>query len=196
VVTAVGAGLEAMIINLLGPAAGRMTARGLATPDAELPAKGSAALLTAPVHGLVTAAGAFLGPVWIFAYALFGVSGLVVGLERLGPGAALGRAARLAFRGGMRVTWIRILGYLTWMLLRLGFLAGVLSLTAFLPFETVGMFWMLTIGFVIANTATYAYLAALDGCAVAESRFRSEGWDIWLSRRPMPESPRLTGAAR
>lgn len=181
VVMAAGFGFEALIITTLGPWAGQITADDLVGARTR-PKFTPAVILTAPVAAVCTAIGAFLGPLWVFGYALFGVSGAVIGLEKRGPGGALGRAVALAFRGGMRVTWIRVLGYFAWLLLRLGFTIGVLSLFEYLAVDRVGAFWVLTIGFVTANAAAYAFLAALDAAAVVETRFRSEGLDIWLSR--------------
>jgi hypothetical protein len=185
-VLVIGVGLEAMIINLLGPQAGRAAAIAVEAgpPGGRLPWE--RALVTAPVAGLVTVVTSFFGPLWLLGYSLFGVSGAVIGLERRGPFQALGRGARLAFRGGMRVTWVRLLGYLSWLMLRLAFFLGLSSLIALFTLDDLAGFWVRTAGFAIVNTATYAYLAALDACALVESRFRSEAWDIWLNRAELP----------
>lgn len=193
VAMAVGCGLEAMIIVALGPWAGRMAAAEMTgvwrRPGAREAARVAPA---APAAGLATAIGAFFGPLWILGYALFGVSGAVIGLDRKG---GLGRAAGLAFRGG-RVTLVRVLGYLAWLLLRLGFGIGLLSVFEYLPVGEVGAFWVLTAGFVLANTAAYAFLSTLDAAAVVETRFRTEGLDIWLSRaeRHAPLTPEALGS--
>jgi hypothetical protein len=185
-VLVVGLGFEATIINLLGPQAGRSAAIAVETepPTGRLPWE--RALITAPVAGFVTMITAFLGPFWLLGYSLFGVSGASIGLEGRGPFQALGRGAALAFRGGMRVTWVRLLGYLSWLLLRLAFFLGLSSLIALFTLDDITGFWVRTAGFAIVNTATYAYLAALDACALVESRFRSEAWDIWLNRAERP----------
>ncbi|WP_117215016.1 hypothetical protein [Allorhizocola rhizosphaerae] len=177
---AVGAGLEALIITFLGVWAGRAAVAELTgvwrRPG---PWEVVRVSLAAPVAGLVTAVGAFLGPLWVPGYTLFGTSGAVIGIDAKG---SLGRAAATAFRVGMRVTGVRLLGYLAWLLLRLGFLVGLMSLLGFLSVDDVTAFWILTVGFVIANVAAYSFLAALDAAAVIESRFRGEGLDIWLAR--------------
>jgi len=181
-----GVGLEAMIINLLGPQAGRAAGIAVETEPYKGRLPWERALVTAPVAGLVTTITAFFGPLWLLGYNLFGVSGAAIGLERRGPFQALGRGARLAFRGGMRVTWVRLLGYLSWLMLRLAFFLGLSSLIALFSLGDFTGFWVRTAGFAIVNTATYAYLAALDACALVESRFRSEAWDIWLNRSERP----------
>ena len=179
--TAIGFGFEAFIITMLGPWAGQIAAADLTGTWAR-PRFRFAVLLTAPVAGIATAVGAFLGPLWVLGYTLFGLSGAVIGVERRGPFGALGRAVSLAFPAAMRVTGARLLGYLAWLLLRLGFTVGVLSLFEYLPVGQIGVFWVLTIGFVVANAAAYAFLAALDAAALIEVRFRTEGLDIWLAR--------------
>jgi hypothetical protein len=182
VVLMVGIGFEAMIINALGAVAGRSAALAVGTPPPKRVAW-ERTLLTAPVAGFVTLVSALLGPLWLLGYGLFGVSGAAIGLEGRGAFGALGRGARLAFRGGMRVTWIRVLGYSSWLLLRLAFFLGLTSLMNLLLLDEVASYWVRTAGFAVINAAAYAYLAALDACALVESRFRSEAWDIQLNRK-------------
>jgi hypothetical protein len=187
VVLVFGVGLEAMIINMLGPMAGRRAALAIgATPPKRVAWERT--LITAPIAGFITVVGAFLGPLFLLGYSLFGVSGAAIGLEGRGAFGALGRGARLAFRGGMRVTWVRLLGYLSWLLLRLAFTLGLSSLMGLLPFGEFSMtaFWIGIAGYALINTAAYAYLAALDACVLVESRFRSEAWDIRLNREMLP----------
>jgi hypothetical protein len=104
----------------------------------------------------------------------------------------------MAFRNGMRAIWVRTLGYSAWLLLRLGFFIGMLALFDLLPLNDIGQAWVITAGFVIANSAAYVYLAALDACSLAEGRFRSEGLDVWLSRaeRHAPLTPESVAAGR
>jgi hypothetical protein len=188
--TALGMGLEAFIITALGPWAGRAMAAdltgqplavgGLIRPRVK---EIAAVLVAAPIAGLSSAVGALLFFIfWVPGYALFGLAGAVAGMERRGPFGALGRAVRFAFRGGMRATRVRLLGYLAWLILRLGFFAGVSALLSLFPLTATAHFWLVTAGFVIANTAAYTFLAALDAATLAEARFRSEALDVWLSR--------------
>jgi hypothetical protein len=150
------------------------------------------------VAAVSTAVGAFLGPLWIVGYGLFGMAGAAMGLERRGVFRGLGRAAGMAFRNGMRAIWVRTLGYSAWLLLRLGFFLGMLALFDLLPLNDVGQAWAITAGFVVANAAAYVYLAALDAATLAEGRFRSEGLDVWLSRaeRHAPLTPESVVASR
>jgi hypothetical protein len=177
---AVGAGFEALIITILGVWAGRAAVAQLTGAWRRRgPWEVARVGVAAPVAGLTTAVGALLGPLWVLGYGLFGTSGAVIGID---PRGGLGRAAATAFRVGMRVTGVRLLGYLAWLLLRLGFYLGLDSLLGFLSVGVMGGFWILTIGIVIANVAAYAFLASLDAAAVIEARFRGEGLDIWLAR--------------
>lgn len=185
-VLVLGVGLEAMIINALGPMAGRSAAFAVGTPPPGKRVRWERALLTAPVAGFTTLVGALFGPLWFLGYSLFGVSGAAVGLEDRGPFAALGRGAGLAFRGGMRVTWVRLLGYLSWLLLRLAFYLGMSSVMDLFLLDEMTTYWVGIAGFAVINAAAYAYLAALDACALVESRFRSEAWDIRLNLEPVP----------
>ncbi len=177
---AAGAGLEALIITVLGVWTGRAAVASLTgvwrRPGWRESARVSVA---APVAGVTTAVGAFFGPLWLVGYALFGTSGAVIGID---PRGGLGRATAAAFRVGMRVTFVRLLGYFSWLLLRFGFFIGLTSLLGFLDADTVTGFWILTVGFVIANVGAYTFLASLDAAALIEARFRGEGLDIWLTR--------------
>jgi len=188
-ITALGLGLEAFIITALGPWAGRAVAADLIGQP--LPAgrlirprakEIATVLVAAPTAALFSTVGALLLIFWVPGYALFGLAGAAAGMERRGPLSAIARSARLAFRGGMRATRVRILGAISWLILRLGFFSGVSALLSMLPLNDIAGFWVLTAGFVIGNAAAYAFLAALDAATLAECRFRSEGLDIWLSR--------------
>lgn len=132
--------------------------------------------------GLAFLMGLLILLLWLVTYSVFGLTGAVIGLERRGPFGALGRAAGLGFRVGMRAIRVRILGLLGWLLLRAGFYLGLLSLLDYVPLDRTGAVVLVTAGMVIANGASYLFLAALDAVALAEVRFRSEGLDIWLSR--------------
>ena len=188
IVMSIGCGLEAMIITLLGTRTGAAAADDLTGAEtgwsALVPRRRDlgALLVSAPVAGLTTAVTAFFGPLWIVGYGLFSMAGAVMGLERRGPLRSLGRAAAMAFRNGMRGIGVRVLGYFAWVLLRLGFLLGMVALLNMLPLSDLGSAWVMGAGFVVANCAAYLFLAALDATVLVEGRFRSEGFDIWLSR--------------
>jgi hypothetical protein len=204
-VWSVGCGLEAFIITVLGTRTGTLAAQDLtathAKPRALLKPRWrdiGALTVAAPLAAVCAAVGAFLGPLWILTYGLFGMAGAAMGLERRGTFRGIGRAAGMAFRNGMRAIWVRTLGYSAWLLLRLGFFIGMLALFDLLPLNDIGQAWVITAGFVIANSAAYVYLAALDACSLAEGRFRSEGLDVWLSRaeRHAPLTPESVAAGR
>ncbi|HCU50916.1 MAG TPA: hypothetical protein DGG94_14135, partial [Micromonosporaceae bacterium] len=90
------------------------------------------------------------------------------------------------------------LGYSAWLVLRLGFFVGVAALFDYVTLDAVGQFWVITAGFVVANSAAYLFLAALDAATLAETRFRNEGLDIWLSRaeRHAPLTPQALAVSR
>lgn len=185
---ALGAGLEALIITWLGLLTGRGVAAavtGQPMPRGRLRERLHGAEAVA-VGGLIAAApatlGAFLGPVWLLGYPLFGLVGVVVAVERRGLFAALRRAAGVAFRGGMRVAAVRVLGYASWLLLRYAFYLGALAGLEFLPVGPELAEWLLVPVFVAANMLAYATLAALDAALLIESRIRLEGLDLWLDR--------------
>ncbi len=189
VLMAIGCGFEAFIITLLGTRTGAAAAQDLtaAPPSGRSLLRPrwrdlGALILLAPLAALCTSIGAFLGPVWILGYGLFGMAGVAVGFEQRSPWRALGRGTAMAFRNGMRGIWARMLGYTAWVLLRLGFLLGMIALFDLLPLSETGQAWALTAGFVIANSVAYLFLASLDAAVFVEGRFRSEGLDVWLGR--------------
>jgi hypothetical protein len=188
-VLGIGAGLEALIIIGLGPIAGQAAAADLThtpTRTRDLLAAGArrfgALAVIGPVVLILVTVSALLGPLWLVGYALFGLAGVALTIERRGPFSALGRAAALSVRGGMRATRVRILGYISWLLLRFGFFLGLGAAADFLLLGRQAAGWLLVVGLVLANTTAYATLAALDAAALLEVRIRSEALDLWLSR--------------
>ncbi|MEV4413395.1 hypothetical protein [Catellatospora sp. NPDC049609] len=188
VLLALGAGLEALIITWLGAVTGR-TAIAAVTGRPVPRAAGRGRLRgieAVALGGLIAAApaalGAFLGPLWLLGYPLFGLVAVVVTVERRGAFAALRRAAGLAFRGGMRVAGVRVLGYASWLIMRFAFFLGVLAGLEFLPIGPDAAEWLLVPVLVAANALAYATLAALDAVLLIESRVRLEGLDLWLDR--------------
>jgi hypothetical protein len=146
----------------------------------------AAVALLAAIAGLVTFLTALLGPVWIIGYALVGLAVPVLVIDGLGPGAfgrALVRGAGLASRAGLRAGWIRVLGYLTWLILRLAL--GFGGVAALQLTGTGGQAWAAELSvlvFVLVNSIAYPTLACLDAVLHLETRMRTEGLDIWLSR--------------
>jgi hypothetical protein len=188
-VLAAGAATEAMIITQLGPIAGRAAAAnllGTRVSTRQLLGAGlrqtPALLLIVPIVGVLVAVATLFGPLWLAAYPLFGLAGVLLTLERRGPLSALGRAATLAFRGGMRATAVRLLGYLSWLMLRFAFFLGLGWGAELLELDSAVVSWVLPIGLVVINAAAYASLAATDAMTVLELRIRIEGLDLWLAR--------------
>jgi hypothetical protein len=187
---AFGCGTEAAIIALLGG----LSARGAAAAvvGRRLPARallaprggrfGAVALL-AVVAGLVTFVAALLGPAWIIGYALVGLAVPTLVVDGLGPGRALVRGAALASRTGLRAGWIRVLGYLTWLSLRLAL--GFGGVAALQLTDVGAQAWaveLTVLVWVLVNSIAYPTLACLDAALHLETRMRTEGLDIWLSR--------------
>lgn len=188
---AAGAGTEAVIIALLGNPAARAAGAALlgrrARP-AELlrPARWLATLLFAAAAGCAVGLAGLAGPAWFVAYGLLGALIPALVVDRVPAYRAPGRALRLAVRGGGRAGAIRLLGYLGWWLLRLG-----VGLGAYHGLQLLGLFdvqaWALpiaTVCWVAVNAVAYPALACLDAVLHLETRMRSEGLDIRLSRAP------------
>jgi hypothetical protein len=135
------------------------------------------------VAGIVLAAFATYA-IWPFAYGLVGLAAPTVVTDDRGPFRALGRSIRLAGRNGMRAAWIRVLGYLVWLLIRLGLgLATMAAVSLFYtsPSATVdnlimGATWL------VVNALAYPVLGCLDVALHLEARMRTEGLDIALRR--------------
>lgn len=120
---------------------------------------------------------------WPFGYGLLGLSAPAVVVDRLGPARALGRSLRLTTRNMMRALWIRVLGYVTWLLLRFTVAAATTRIVEFFftsPSSTVdnvvmGVVWA------AVNALAYPMLGCLDVALHVETRMRTEGLDIALA---------------
>jgi hypothetical protein len=129
-----------------------------------------------------SAAGTIVG--WPVGYLLLGLAMPALVIDQLGPGRALLRSVRLATRSGMRAGWIRLLGYLAWLLIRLatgigGWFALKLLIdtgTAWRDHLVTGLAWLMV------NSIAYPVLACLDTVLHLETRMRTEGLDITLRR--------------
>jgi hypothetical protein len=184
-----GCGTEAAIIALLGGLSARAASAGLlghrlSARQLLAPRGGRfpAVLLLAVVAGLATAGGALLGPLWAVGYALVGLAVPALVVDGVGPGQALGRGAALASRSGLRAGAIRVLGYVTWLVIRLGLgIGGVYALSR----TPLGEGWTTQASiavWLLVNSIAYPTLACLDAVLHLETRMRTEGLDIWLSR--------------
>ncbi|MFI7282199.1 hypothetical protein ACIBOV_18255 [Micromonospora chersina] len=188
---ALGAGTEAMIIALLGNPAARGAGAALLgrrTRARELlhGARWGAPLLAGAVVGATVLLAGLAGPAWFVAYGLLGAVVPVLVVDRVAAHRAPGRALRLAVRVGGRAAAIRLLGYLGWWLIRLGIGLGVYHGLGLLGLFDVSA-WALpvaTVAWVAVNAVAYPALACLDAVLHLETRMRTEGLDIRLSRAP------------
>jgi hypothetical protein len=137
---------------------------------------------------------------WAVPYGLVGLAVPAFVIEGRSPGSAVVRSLRLASRDVLRVVRIRVLGYVSWALVRLALLAAVFALVVMvwggnLPSST----WdrvALAAAAAVVNAVAYPVLGCLDVMLLLEGRMRTEGLDIslrWALRRgvaPSLEVPR------
>lgn len=192
---AVGAGLESLILALLGVVAGRAAAAAFV--GQALPARSAfrlgdiaGAIVIGLAAGITTGAVTLLPLGWVIAYPLFGLAVPALVIDRRGVFRALGRGVKMLFRTGGRPIGIRLLGYLGWLPLRLAFLFGGLAIADFVGLRGGTIPLLVAGGFAaIANSFAYATLAGLDAVVHLETRIRTEGLDIALHRMTVPLSP-------
>ncbi|MDG4802769.1 hypothetical protein [Micromonospora sp. WMMD980] len=201
---AVGAATEAMIIALLGNPAARaggaaLLDRRLAPAELLRAARPGATVLVALAVGLLVGLAGLAGPAWFVAYGLLGLVVPVLVLDGVPAHRAPGRAVRLAVRVGGRAAAVRLLGYLGWWLVRIGIGLGVPYGLGRLGLFDVSAFALpvAVAAQVAVNALAYPALACLDAVLHLETRIRTEGLDIRLSRAPagVPE-PVLLAARR
>jgi hypothetical protein len=187
-----GFGTEIAIVTLLGGLTAR--AAGPALLGEQLPARrllapggsrlGAVALL-AVIAGAVGALAALACLVpWFVLYALVGFAVPAVVIDRVGPMRAIGRSMVLSCRGGLRGGAVRITGYLAWWAVRLALGIGTLAL---LDIAGTGIDdgtrWLVaSVAWTIVNAVAYPAMACLDAVLHLETRIRTEGLDIALTR--------------
>ncbi len=112
----------------------------------------------------------------------------------IGAFRAIGRSFQLVGRANLRPGGLRLLGFLTWFLLRM--LVGAVGVSAFVGLiELSSHTWVAVIGYSIwlaINTVTYASTASLDATIHTETRMRLEGLDISLRRAAATRTPVAT----
>jgi hypothetical protein len=119
---------------------------------------------------------------WPICYGLVGLVTPAVVIDGFGPLRALRRSVVLSSRNGLRVLWIRLLGYAVWFVLRIGLSFAVIAIINLFyasPSATVdnllmGGVWLLV------NGIAYPILGGLDCALHLETRMRTEGLDIAL----------------
>jgi hypothetical protein len=193
-----GAGLESTVIALLGVPAARAAAAAVVETPARardlLRVRGFGGAAVIALAAFVVTFGFTLLPLgWLPAYPLLGLAVPALVIDGGGPLRALGRGVKMVLRIGGRAAAIRLLGYFAWLLLRLGFGFGAASA---LEFVGVSGPWAIAACFALVNTVAYATLASLDAVLHLETRIRTEGLDIALSRVPGPLSARHLAVAR
>lgn len=188
---AAGAGTEAAIIAVLGSPAARgagaaLLGRRAGVRELFRHARWGATVLFAAAVGLTVCLAGLAGPAWFVAYGLLGAVVPVLAVDRVPGRRVPGRALRLAVRSGGRAAAIRLLGYLGWWLIRLGIGLGLwYGLTLLNLFDLHA--WALpvaTLAWAGVNAVAYPALACLDAVLHLETRMRTEGLDIRLSRAP------------
>jgi hypothetical protein len=181
----IGFGTEALCIGLLGIIASAAAPRallGAAAPRAR--SRAAEAVTVTALVAFVCALAAASVLAWPLAYGLLGLAVPAVVIDRLGPFRALLRSVRLAGRGGGRTLWIRLLGYLTWLLIRLAIgVGGLALLTEFVSIDSELVDHLFTgLAWLAVNSIAYPVLACLDAALHLDARMRTEGLDITLGR--------------
>jgi len=183
---ATGFAAEAFIICVLGAvaaAAAGPALLGRPLRDRELWGRTRPLVVLPAAAGFAALCGvaAFAGFVgWLLAYGFFGLVSAVLVIDRAG---SFGRAARLAGRNGMRGAWTRLAAYLTWFAVRMVLGAGwVAFFSAVSGDAPEWLTWLVPLAWAFANTIAYAALACVDAVLLLETRIRTEGLDIAISR--------------
>jgi hypothetical protein len=202
-----GFGTEALIIAIMGGVAaadGGRALLGAAAPPRPAPRPVSvgvialvamlvsAAATTVPFlvvleplqDGGFVAAGLLVAILWPLPYGLIGLAAPAAVIEQRGPGPALLRSVRLASRDTLRAVWIQLLGWLSWMLIRLALILATIAIVELIftsPSATVDNI-VLAGAAVLVNAVAYPVLGCLDVMLLLEGRMRTEGLDIVLRR--------------
>jgi hypothetical protein len=189
---AIGFGTELGIITLLDGIAARAAGPALLgqrlTPRAVLSPKGGrfGSVLLIAVLAALAGAGCALACLvpWFALFALVGLAVPALVIDRVSAPRAIWRSMVLSCRGGMRAAGVRTTGYLAWWAVRLGLGVGTLAVLN-LVVTGVGenTRWLVAgIAWAAVNAVAYPALACLDAVLHLETRMRTEGLDIALSR--------------
>jgi hypothetical protein len=187
---AVGFACETAILVLLGAlaaAAAGPALIGRAVRHRELwrRARPVSSAVAAALIGIVCGAGFGLGVLpGLLCYGLCGLTSATLVIDRAGnPFTALGRSARLVTRGGIRGVWTLLAAYLVWFAIRLALGSGWVSLLSLLTGADLDLLsWLTPAAWALANTVAYAALACVAAVVLLDTRIRSEGLDIAISR--------------
>ena len=185
-----GLATEATVVAALGGLAARAATGVVLTrpaPGWRLldPRRGRVPLiaLLALVVGAAAGLGAFAGYLpWLVAYGLLGLAVPALVIDETGPLRALGRSVVLSVRHGLRALWVRLVGYLVWLLIRSALAVGGLALVEFVASTDQWIWPVGVLAWILVNAIAYSTLACLDAVLHLETRMRTEGLDIWLAR--------------
>jgi hypothetical protein len=121
---------------------------------------------------------------WPLPYGLLGLAAPAVVIDELPPHRAVLRSVRLAGRNALRGVWIRLLGYVAWLVLRLGLALATLALVSLVYGSPSAVVDNLLMGgaWLVVNALAYPVLGCLDVALHLETRMRTEGLDIALRR--------------
>lgn len=189
----IGLSTETVIITLLGASAARAARATLVGGETgtwralrRSPVPWGRVLgFIAVVAPVASIGAAMCGLPWVVVYAFTGLVVPVMVLDGASFGVAVGRGLRLAGRGGMRAAGVRLLGYLSWALVRLAIFCAAFSaaerIAEFAPLLRDNFWVMLGVIYLAVNTMGYAMMACLDAVTLVETRIRFEGLDIALN---------------
>ncbi|AGZ39999.1 hypothetical protein [Actinoplanes friuliensis] len=189
-VTSVGFATEAFVLTLVGAlaaAAAGPALIGRAVPHRELwlRTRPLATICIAVLLGVAGGAGFFFGVVpWLICYGLFGLTAAVLIIDRsANPFTALVRSAKLAARGGLRGFWTLLAAYITWFAIRFALGSGWVSLLKLISGgDPRWLAWITPAAYTLANAVAYAALACVAAVLLLETRIRTEGLDLAISR--------------
>ncbi|MDI6105099.1 hypothetical protein QLQ12_41595 [Actinoplanes sp. NEAU-A12] len=191
-VLATGFATEAFIIAVLGGYAGAaagpaLLGRHVRHRELWQRSRPAATLLIALTMAALTFGAAIAGFVGvIFVYGLAGLATVILTIDRTAnPFTALGRSVGRSARHGMRGLLVRLMGYLTWLAIRLALGSGwVFAAERLTPVSGTEwwLYWAVPIAWGLANAVAYAALACMDAVLLLDIRIRTEGLDISVGR--------------
>ncbi|GAA1040080.1 hypothetical protein GCM10009557_60360 [Virgisporangium ochraceum] len=184
----VGFATEIAIITALGGLTAQAAGPALLGERSRIRFRGGQFGAVAVLAGAAGAAG-FLAAIacgvpWFALYALIGLVVPALVIDRVGPLRAIGRSMVLSCRGGLRGAFVRLAGYVAWGAVRVALGIGTLALID-LAVDSLDddIAWLIAgTAWALVNTVAYPALACLDAVLHLETRMRTEGLDITLSR--------------